>query len=559
MQEKLTPEQQQEYLTKLFQTFQTNPFVFIEEVWGLTPQPVLNRYKEQITRLFTTPAQYFNLEASLITSSMFGPYEKSKHLTWQQVLLVIAVYRAINNTLPRRISIKSGRGTGKSFCVAKLALWFLYSFPLSRVMATAPTSELLSAVLWSEISTSINTAKEPYASSFIWQSDYVRMKQDPQGWFARAKTSRPGEKGALSGLHSDSMLALVDEAAEVDKEVIDTAIHTMTNDNNLMILISNPHIPTGYFKETFDDPNWINLTFNAEESPLVSHATIKEIENKYGRDSDEYRVSVLGEFPTEGVLGDDKGWRRMYSDKWIDAFFSEDKRTTTPHQDQRLIHPSHRQRIQLNRPYLGVDVGGEGDDSSEIYGRDDTFAQHVFSESKSTPETVARLTIKAMEELDVSPDDVTVDNFGVGADVSAKIALLSDKNFFVNGLNVGQVCEDPDDRKVYANERARLADMLLQWGVQGGRCAPDPKLREELEHIFCREQNGKLQIMSKREMKKMGLPSPNRYDSLILTFAQDRMFSLRVPRGNHLYYPDRPLPPEEKSGRPSNPYRMIPL
>jgi hypothetical protein len=491
-----------------------------------------------------------------------GTYEKDKNITWQQTLFVIAIYRAINGTLPRKISIKSGRGTGKSFIVAKMGLWFLYSFPLSRVMATAPTSELLSAVLWSEMSSSINSAKEPYQSAFQWQSDYIRMKADPQGWFARAKTSRPGEKGALSGLHSDHMLALVDEAAEVDKEVIDTAIHTMTNDNNMIILISNPHIPTGYFKDTFEDPKWINITFNAEECPIVSHGTIKDIEEKYGRDSDEYKVSVLGDFPSNGILGDDKGWRRKYNDDWINAFFNTTGRTQnnqSSQQDQQLLDPRYRTSQKLNRPYLGVDVGGEGEDSSEIYGRDSTFAQHVFSEATSTPESVAKLTIKAMDELNTDPADVTVDNFGVGADVSAKIALLSDKDSFVVGLNVGQPCEDPDDRAVYLNERARLADMLLQWGIQGGKCENDQILRKELEGVYVREQNGKQQIMGKREAKKdHGIPSPNRVDSLWLTFAQDRMFSMRVPRGNQLYYPDRELPEPETTSNPANRNRMIP-
>jgi len=558
--ENMTMEEQANFLVEAFKSFQGNPFAFLEEVWGLTPQPILERYRSQLERLYTTPAQYFNLEALLFHPGMFGEYDKSCHITWQQMLLVVAVYRAVNGTLPWKIAVKSGRGTGKSFIVGRLGLWFLYCFALCRVMATAPNSELLSAVLWSEMSSAINSAKEPYQSAFIWQSDYIRMKADPQGWFARAKTSRPGEKGALSGMHAEHMMSIVDEAAEVDAEVIDTAIETMTNDETkLMILISNPHIPIGYFKDTFGDPDWINLTFNAEESPIVSHETIAAILRKHGRDSDNYKVSVLGEFPAEGIIGNNDGWKRKYKDEWIKAFFTEPQSTPHYHQDQELLSPNSRRSLNLTCPYLGVDVGGEGDDSSEIYGRDDTRAAHVFSEGTSTSETVARLTIRAMDELDVAQGDVTIDNFGTGADVSAKIALLSDKESFVVGLNVGQPCEDRDDQKVYLNERARLADMLWQWGNQGGRCADDPILEKELSTVYYREQKGKQQIMSKKEAKKMGIPSPNRVDALWLTFAQDRMFSLRVPRGNQLYYPDRQTPENKNSPvSPANKYKMIP-
>jgi len=42
---------------------------------------------------------------------------------------------------------------------------------------------------------------------------------------------------------------------------------------------------------------WECFTFNAEESPLVAKENIRLIEQEYGRDSDVFRVRVLGEFP----------------------------------------------------------------------------------------------------------------------------------------------------------------------------------------------------------------------------------------------------------------------
>jgi hypothetical protein len=262
------------------------------------------------------------------------------------------------------------------------------------------------------------------------------------------------------------------------------------------------------------------------------------------REHDKYRVHVRGLFPKAGLLDDSEGWRRMYDDKWINALFSTTSKDTA-----------------LRSPYLGVDVGGEGSDSSEIYARDAVLARHVYSESTSTPETVAKLTIKAVDTLEVTPEDVSVDNFGVGADVSAKIALLSEKDMFVRGVNMGMKCEDPDDRRVYFNERARCADMLLKWGIQGGRVIPDEVLRKELETIYCKEEaNGKLQIMPKKKMRALGLRSPNRFDSLILTFPQDTAFAMRVPRGDHLYYPDRPEEEKENTNvNPENRHRMIPV
>lgn len=526
--------------------FQGDPFIFFEEAWGLTPQPIKQRYVPLLEHLLTTPAKYFNAEAALFHPDMFGDFDSKKHLTWQQTLLLIAVKRAINDTLPRQISVCSGKGTGKTFLVSGIMLWFMFAFPLCRVMATAPTGDQLFSVLWSELSSGIQRMKEFFRDQYIWQNKFIRMVVNANNWFARAKTSGPGEHGALAGLHAEHMLAVVDEAASVEEGVIDEARYTMTNENNLIILISNAHTATSFFKSTFDEGSgWINIIFNAEESPIVSASTIAKVLLDCGgdREHDKYRVHVRGLFPKKGLLDDKEGWRRMYDDKWISAFFAATNRDA-----------------KLNAPYIGVDVGGEGSDSSEIYGRDAVLARHVFSEGTSTPETVARLTIKAIDQMEVEPQDVSVDNFGIGADVSAKIALLSEREMFVRGVNVGLKCEDPDDRRAYFNERARLADMLLKWGIQGGRCVPDADLEKELATIYCKEGEGnKLVVMPKKQMRKIGLKSPNRVDSLWLTFAQDTAFAMRVPRGDHLYYPERQddVTENNNSLHDANRHRMI--
>lgn len=536
-------------IAEALKEFQGDPFVYFEQAWGLTPQPIKHRYIPMLEHLMNTPARYFNTEVTLFHPDMFGEFDPKKHLTWQQTLLLIAVKRAINSTpqnpFPRQISVCSGKGTGKTFLVSGIMLWFMFAFPLCRVMATAPTGDQLFSVLWSELSSGIQRMKAFYRDQYIWQNKFIRMVARPNDWFARAKTSGPGEHGALAGLHAEHMLAVVDEAASVEEGVIDEARYTMTNENNLIILISNAHTATSFFKNTFEEGSgWINIIFNAEESPLVSASTIAKVLQDCGgdREHDKYRVHVRGLFPKAGLLDDKEGWRRMFDDKWINAFFSADSKNNS-----------------LVAPYLGVDVGGEGSDTSEGYLRDALVAKHAFTEGTSTPESVAKLTLKTIENFEVSPQDTSIDNFGVGADVSAKIMLLSEKEAMCRGVNVGMKCEDPDDRRVYFNERARLADMLLKWGIQGGRALPDEQLRKELESIYCMEEdNKKLRIMPKKKMRALGLKSPNRFDALILTFAQDTVFSMRVPRGDHLYYPDRPEHHEEKTGVAEfNKHRMI--
>ena len=58
------------------------------------------------------------------------------------------------------------------------------------------------------------------------------------------------------------------------------------------------------------------------------------------------------------------------------------------------------------------------------------------------------------------------------------------------------------------------------WLKQGGALPADPTLRDELQapEIVPRV-DGKIQIESKKDMKARGIPSPNRADALVLSFA----------------------------------------
>ena len=48
-------------------------------------------------------------------------------------------------------AVKSCNGIGKSYTAARVALWFLYSFPNSKIITTAPTFRQVEDILWREL------------------------------------------------------------------------------------------------------------------------------------------------------------------------------------------------------------------------------------------------------------------------------------------------------------------------------------------------------------------------------------------------------------------------
>ena len=233
---------------------------FIKDMWGLEPQPVkpeyvvrwaevcLSTHKEWEDRKGEVSAEWFGDFDKVTKRWRWHSFEKGKHLTWQQNLILIGVEKAVAGKASRKLSTVSGHGIGKSATCSWIVLWFLYSFYESQVPCTAPTAHQMHDVLWKELSLWISRIKDDEVRNlYDWKSDYVRIKYAPAGWFARARTSSKENTEAIAGVHADHVAVVVDEASGVPEQVFTTAQGALTSGNVLFIMISNGTQTMGYF------------------------------------------------------------------------------------------------------------------------------------------------------------------------------------------------------------------------------------------------------------------------------------------------------------------------
>jgi len=94
----------------------------------------------------------------------------------------------------------------------------------------------------------------------------------------------------------------------------------------------------------------------------------------------------------------------------------------------------------------------------------------------------------------------------------------------------------------YRNKRAEMWGLMRDWLKDGGAIPTDDVLRADLVGPeLVATLDGKIQLESKDDMKKRGLPSPNRADALALTFAQpvpvNRAASMASQQTEHDYDP----------------------
>ena len=123
------------------------------------------------------------------------------------------------------------------------------------------------------------------------------------------------------------------------------------------------------------------------------------------------------------------------------------------------------------------------------------------------------------------PKDVFVDETGVGGGVVDRLKELGYRN--VRGVNVGSRARRPDR---YANLRAELYDAVRMKLVKGELALPDDQeLVGQLASVrYTFTSAGQMQIESKDSLSGRGLPSPDKVDALVLSYAGAARLAVRM-------------------------------
>lgn len=495
---------------------------FVKQMWGLIPQPIKPEYQTRFEIGLLMRDKAWDTFCESVRPEWFEPYRDGHHITWQQALVLHGVDKALKGECSVRISVASGHGIGKSMMLAVLILWFLFVHPQSQVACTSPGKEQMYDVLWKELKKWIDAMPPEVGQLYEWEAAHIRIKEAPQTWFARAKTSSKENTEALAGVHADWVLIAVDEASGVEEPIFETMEGALTSGNILVFLISNPTRSIGYFYDTHhkDKNRWQNYSFNSEESPRVDRKYVDAIIAKYGDDSVQYAIRVLGRFPNEGIM-DDAGYVQLFNEK-----------------DLHIV-PQDTEWKPVGRVHGALDASGEGQDTSEWAVRDRMRAAIVASEQISSAASMSVRSLTVCDKFDIDPVDFVIDAFGSGHAVAQEIALATAKQkrpWRVTPINVGDQCEDEDDKIQFINIRAMCYYRFMLWCRAGGEIMDSPRLKEELLSIrFKRTGNGRIQIMDKVQMKKLGFPSPNKADALSMLFLRrDTTFAKRSILGDQL-------------------------
>lgn len=403
----------------------------------------------------------------------------------------------------RRVSIRSGHGTGKSTFMAWTILWALTCFGRVKVPVTAPTAHQLEDVLWSELASWHRRMPPELRVLFELKAERFERRDSPQEAFAAARTSRPEKPEALQGFHSDVVVFVIDEASGIPEEVFQVAEGALSTEGAYVLMAANPTRMEGYFYDSHHKmrANWAALHWNGEDSPLVSRSYVAEMAQKYGVESAIYRIRVRGDFAgnPDGVIPLD----------WIESAVN------------RSVAPV------LVRPRWGLDVARFGDDETALAKRRGNVLMEPVKtwQGKDTMQVAGLLKL----EYDATPDGdkpeaIGVDVIGLGAGVVDRAKELGLPVIAVN------VAESPAIQAQFERMRDELWFEARDWFfARDCRMPPDDNLIAELTLPgFKVMSSGKKKVEGKDELKRRGVKSPDRADAFCLTFAKG--LAARPPR-----------------------------
>jgi hypothetical protein len=397
----------------------------------------------------------------------------------------------------RKISVRSGHGTGKSTAASWAMVWYLTTRFPCKIVVTAPTSSQLFDALFAELKSWIRNLPPYVGELFEVTSDRVVLKAAPSEAFISARTARAETPEALAGVHSQNVLLVCDEASGIDEKVFEAASGSMSGHSATTVLLGNPTRSSGLFYDTHHrvKADWKTMHVSCITSPRVSDEFVREMEVKYGAESNQFRVRVLGEFPL----------------KEDNTVISAD-----------TVQSAQKRDIESDPdtvPIWGLDVARFGADSSVLAIRHGNAITELISwKGLSLMELTGRVVDKYNNLIPRQrPTEILVDSIGLGAGV---VDRLQELDLPVRGINVGEASSMSG---TYLNLRAELWFKLKDWlAAKDCKLPVDSALFSEL--VSPRYQftsSGKMKIESKDEMRKRGLPSPDKADAICLTLASD--------------------------------------
>ena len=455
--------------------------------------------------------------------------------------------------------VESGTGTGKSFGVAVLILWFLACWEGARVFTFAPKEDQLRLYIWTEIGKLWPRFQAQFPSATL--TDLCLRMRGPgdDSWVARgyAVGVKVGEAVSTkaSGMHAEHMLLVYEEGPGIPPQVMEAGKNTCTAPHNVRVDIGNPNHQLDPLHKFCTEAGVTHVVMSALDHPnvvcqdhtiipgAVSQVSIAKRLAQYGESSPIYQSRVRGLSPEQASDG-------LIRLEWLRA-------------------AAARYMVRKDAGTLPAKVTGKGVDVANSEHGDRAcivdFAENVCVRIDAFPcpdaNRLGRQVSMEMQGASLADRRVGVDAIGVGAGTVNELRRLGRK--FVTALYAsgkpmtmtekmpdGSVQEWSGDVNVFNNLRSQMHWQAREDLRNGVVDSPeDADLWEEaLAHTFA--DDPKTVVESKDEVRERLGRSPDKWDAWVMAnWVRDRSVQLRKSAVQDAKVADKALPLTVKDGK----------
>lgn len=397
---------------------------------------------------------------------------------------------------PYQAAVVSGNGPGKSALVAMVTKWGLSTCQDCRVIITANTGAQLSEKTQPEVAKWFRRAID--ADFWDVQATRISVRDEAHRATYRCDFSTWSENNpeAFAGLHNKGrrIIVIFDEASGIARIIWETIRGALTDENTEIIWLAfgNGMLNEGPFFECFGSQahRWRHRSIDTRDVPGTNKAEIQKWLEDEGEDSDWFRVHVRGLFPRQSEL----------------QFIGHD-----------VVERCRKYKAQGYEELpkvLACDVARSPAGAQNVIGyrQGRKYVELEKYRGQSIPFTANRV-IHWINQI--NPDATVIDADGLGIGVSDTCTQLG---YEVQAFHGG---ESAFDQRKYGNRRAEVWGLGKLWLTDSAEIPDDEGLASQITgpHYFYKKISGTLMIEPKDQMDRRGLASPDRADTLMLTFA----------------------------------------
>jgi hypothetical protein len=417
--------------------------------------------------------------------------------------------------LPVEEDISSGHGVGKSAIVSWLILWAISTHEDTRGVVTANTDTQLRTKTWAELSKWYALAI--FKQLFTFTATSIYIANDPvreKAWRIDAVPWSENNTEAFAGMHNKGkrILVIFDEASTIADPVWEVTRGALTDAQTQIIWCryGNPTRTSGEFHKQCTQPKRNHYArVDARNVRLSNKSQIAAWIDDYGDDSDFCRVRIKGMFPRAGYAN----------------FISPG-----------LVTDARRRRIPLQAyqaygKILACDPARFGDDFTVITLRQGLKVHWQVKMSGYDGHQVAGRLFEMITGDTAKPRHerkdalgstcIVYDANGNGADLDTALRNMATSGKLKTPLIPVMWGVPAKDDEHYFNQRSEAWGKMRDF-LEHGEVPDDDELSDQLTSLdYGYDGRFRIQLQSKKDIKKNGGKSPDCADSLALSFIPD--------------------------------------